>query len=148
MSTIFMKLVGAIVVGGEVVRPPAIVEVTEAEAVNLAHRGKAVPATAADAPTATTPSAAVVKSDANPLEGATDENPVDATVQIGDQSVPVQIVGQDADGTPVVTEASGDAIDAALKVEAPDAADAPTGEALTPRQKREAAKAATAAAGK
>ncbi|WP_036041599.1 hypothetical protein [Bradyrhizobium yuanmingense] len=179
MSTIFMKLVGAIVVGGEVVRPPAIVEVTEAEAVNLAHRGKAVPATAADMPTAVTPSAENAKgegegdkTDANPLAGASDANPVDATVQIGDQSVPVQIVGQDADGTPVVTEASGEAIDAALKVEAPAVtAEAATAtepkaeatvattentepkaeakaEALTPTQKRAAAKAATAAAGK
>lgn len=75
MSTVKMKLVGAIVVGGEVVRPPAIVEVSEAEAVNLAHRGKAVPATENDSPTATSPSAEVAKggqADADALAAATE----------------------------------------------------------------------------
>lgn len=136
MPTVFMKLVGAIVVGGELVRPPAIVEVTEAEAVNLAHRGKAVPATASDMPTARTPAADAAT---DPLEGASEENPVDAQIDVGGQLVDVQIVGQDEDGTVVLTEASGDAIDKAI-------ADEP--KPMTASQKRAAAKAATAAAGK
>lgn len=50
-DTVFMKLTGAIVVGGHVVGPPAIVEVSAAEAANLARRGKAVAATEGDTPT-------------------------------------------------------------------------------------------------
>lgn len=156
-QTVQMKLTGAITVGGQVVKPPAIIECTQAEAANYMRRGKAVPATTEDQPTAVTPSAENAKGEgegANPLEGASDANPVDATVQIGDQSVPVQIVGQDADGTVVVTEDSGHAIDSAVAAE-PTAvtteattATEPKAEALTPKQKREAAKAATAAAGK
>lgn len=160
MSTVLMKLKGAIVVGGEVVKPPAVIECSPAEAANYARRGKAVAATEFDAqPTAVTPSAEVAKSEGgdNPLSGASDANPVDATVQIGDQSVPVQIVGQDADGTVVVTEASGEAIDNAVAAEPTEVtseatpATAPQAEEskpLTPTQKRAAAKAATAAAGK
>lgn len=111
MNTILMKLTGAIVVGGEVVKPPAIVEVSPAEAANLARRGKAVPATEDDAPTVTVPHEG---GDAV-LEGASDDNPVDAQIEVGGQLVDVQIVGQDADGTVVLTEASGDAIEAAEK---------------------------------
>lgn len=44
-----MKLTCAIVIGGEIVRPPAIVEVSRAEAADLARRGKGVPATEHDA---------------------------------------------------------------------------------------------------
>lgn len=44
-NTIFLKLTSAIVVGGEVVKPPALIEVTESEAKALLHRGKAEVAT-------------------------------------------------------------------------------------------------------
>lgn len=57
MSTIVMKLLGAIVVGGHIIRPPAFVEVTPAEAANLSRRGKAVAATENDQPSAVSPSA-------------------------------------------------------------------------------------------
>jgi hypothetical protein len=48
MQNVFMQLTGAIVVGGEVLRKGEIVEVSAAEAANLARRGKAVPATAGE----------------------------------------------------------------------------------------------------
>lgn len=63
-NTIFMKLTGAIVVGGELVKPPAIVEVSPAEAADLARRGKAEPATADDQPSARSPSAENITSEA------------------------------------------------------------------------------------
>lgn len=47
-QSVFLKLVSAIVIGGEVVSPPAIIEVSASEAADFVRRGKAVPATAAD----------------------------------------------------------------------------------------------------
>ncbi|HKY46141.1 MAG TPA: hypothetical protein VJM50_23825 [Pyrinomonadaceae bacterium] len=49
-NTVFVKLTAAIVVGGEVVRPPAIVELTHSEARDLLNRGKGVTATERDGP--------------------------------------------------------------------------------------------------
>lgn len=73
MNTVIMKLTAAIVVGGEVVNPPALVEVTLAEGADLARRGKAVPATQADAqPTARTPSAEAAAPDLAALRAAYD----------------------------------------------------------------------------
>jgi hypothetical protein len=45
---IFLKLTGAIAVDGVICKAGSIVEVSEAEAKNLLHRGKAVLATEAD----------------------------------------------------------------------------------------------------
>lgn len=72
METVLMKLVGAIVVGGQVVSPPAVIECSPAEAANYARRGKAVPATDGDAPSAVTPSAEHVKATAAELRAAAD----------------------------------------------------------------------------
>lgn len=77
MNTVFMKLTSAIVVGGEVVKPPAIVEVSAAEAADLARRGKAVAATEHDTPTARTPSAEVERASAE-AEAPTDEPEAEA----------------------------------------------------------------------
>jgi len=49
MKTVHLKLTSAIAVGGHVIKPPSIVEVTEGEAKDLLHRGKAVLATEEDA---------------------------------------------------------------------------------------------------
>lgn len=114
MSTVFMKLTGAIVVGGEVVKPPAIVEVSSAEGADLARRGKAVPATEADeVVTAVTPSAEVAKADAGAFAGATETAPVAAQVVLADAVVDVSVIGQATDGSPVVDDASAAAIVAA-----------------------------------
>lgn len=48
METVFLKLTSAIVVAGDVVKPPAVVEVTRREARDLLNRGKAVLATEKD----------------------------------------------------------------------------------------------------
>lgn len=48
MKTVILKLTAAIVVAGQVVKPPAMVEVTEGEARDLLHRGKARIATEHD----------------------------------------------------------------------------------------------------
>jgi len=45
---VILKLTSAIVVAGQVIKPPALVEMTDSEARNLLHRGKAVVATEAD----------------------------------------------------------------------------------------------------
>lgn len=52
MKTIWLKVTSAIVVGGEIAAPGELVEVTESEAKNLLHRGKAELATAEDLPVA------------------------------------------------------------------------------------------------
>lgn len=116
MNTVLMKLTSAIVVGGEVVKPPAIVEVSNAEAADLARRGKAVAATEDDVPTAVTPSAENAKGEGegtNPPAGASEQTTADATVDVG---------GQDAGGTTVVTDTSAEA--AALREQANAAAEA------------------------
>lgn len=48
MKTYFLKLTSAIVIDGQISRGGEIIEVSEIEAKNLLHRGKAVLATAAD----------------------------------------------------------------------------------------------------
>lgn len=65
MKTVILKLTSAIVVAGQVIRPGNLVEVTESEARDLLHRGKAVVATEADAGDAEP--AAVTDGDEAPL---------------------------------------------------------------------------------
>lgn len=52
MKTIWLKVTSAIVVGGDIAKPGELVEVTQGEAKNLLHRGKAELATAEDLPEA------------------------------------------------------------------------------------------------
>lgn len=52
MKTIWLKVTSAIVVGGDIAKPGELVEVTQTEAKNLLHRGKAELATAEDLPVA------------------------------------------------------------------------------------------------
>lgn len=48
MKSYFLKLTSAVAIDGDIVRAGALIEVSEAEAKNLLHRGKAVLATAED----------------------------------------------------------------------------------------------------
>lgn len=48
MKTYTLKITSAVGIDGEIIRPGALVEVSESEAKNLLHRGKAVVATEAD----------------------------------------------------------------------------------------------------
>lgn len=50
-ETVFLKVTSAFLVGGEIAKKGEIVELTPNEARDLLARGKAVPATAGDAPT-------------------------------------------------------------------------------------------------
>lgn len=138
-NTIIMKLTAAVVLGGKVQVPGALVEVSVDEARNLARRGKAVPATASD----------------HPFAGATDENPTVATLDAGSgQLVDVHVVGQDPDGTPVIDQASGETVAKALRAAAVQAREAATAAAVIADSKagknvatkRREADAATAAA--
>jgi hypothetical protein len=51
MKSVTLKLTSAIAMDGEIYRAGSLVEVTDADARNLLHRGKAVLATADDIPT-------------------------------------------------------------------------------------------------
>lgn len=138
-KTVVLKVVSAIAVAGQVIRPGGLVEVTESEAKNLLHRGKCVVATEddgveeVDAVTVTpaaplNPEIEAANEDAKrraeeaaaaaAVAAATEDAPVDAQVAIGDQLVDVQIVGQAEDGSPVVTDDSAAALEAAAKAEA------------------------------
>lgn len=68
MKTVILKLTSAIVVAGQVIRPGNLVEVTESEARDLLHRGKATVATQEDADAAEP--AAVTDADDAPLNPA------------------------------------------------------------------------------
>lgn len=69
MKTIWLKVTSAIVVGGEIAMPGELIEVTQAEAKNLLHRGKAELATAEDLP------------EAEDQELAQDDEPLPAPLQ-------------------------------------------------------------------
>lgn len=68
MEMVAIKVTSAFMVGGEIARPGEIVEVTNAEAKDLLHRGMAVLATADDEPAAVEvdaePEAETVETDA------------------------------------------------------------------------------------
>ncbi|MBF9235583.1 hypothetical protein [Microvirga alba] len=49
-ESIILKVTSAMIVGGQIAKPGEMIEVTHAEAKDMLHRGKAVLATATDAP--------------------------------------------------------------------------------------------------
>lgn len=156
---ITLKLTAAIVIGGVLCRPGALVEVTESEAKDLLRRGKAVVATEADQGS---PLAAITNGEDGALNpevqaanaalfaAASEDNPVDAEIDIAGKPVAVKVIGLDGEGAPIVTDASADALEAAALRDAADKAVASakelTSKARTRPQKTAAEKATAAAA--
>jgi len=83
-QSVFLKLTSAIGLGGVIARAGTIVEVTEAEAINLLDRGKAILAEAEDAVSD------FVHAEVNAFTGKTDpaaegEKPADDTTKAADK---------------------------------------------------------------
>lgn len=147
---ITLKLTAAIIIGGVLCRPGALVEVTESEAKDLLRRGKATLATSADQGL---PLAAVTNGEDGQLNpevqaanaalfaAASEDSPVDAQIEVAGNLVDVQVIGMDGEGAPIVTDASADALEAATLRDVADKAVA-SAKALTSKARTRAAKAA------
>lgn len=147
---ITLKLTAAIIIGGVLCRPGALVEVTESEAKDLLRRGKAEVATAADQGS---PLAAVTNGEDGALHpevqaanaalfaAASEDAPVDAQIDVAGKLVDVQVIGLDESGAPIVTDASGAALEAAALRAVADKAVA-SAKALTKKARSKAQKAA------